>query len=84
MQRALTILGVLVLVGVGFYLFVWSAVSPEARIAHPYAKRLIEQLKEDPRFTNVTVSVSNGRQTAIAPSVVSAERSAILYDELRE
>jgi hypothetical protein len=59
MLRALTILGVLALVGVGYYLFVWSAVSPEARTARPYAKRLIAELKEDPRFTNVTVSVSN-------------------------
>ncbi len=31
----------------------------------------------------VTVSVSVGRHSAIAPSVVSSERSAILYDELR-
>jgi hypothetical protein len=59
MQRALTILAVLALVGVGCYLFIWSAVSPEARIARPYVKRLKAQLKEDPRFTNVRVSVSN-------------------------
>ena len=47
------------LLALGYCLFVWLTVSPEARIARPYAKRLNAQLKEDPRFTNVTVSVSN-------------------------
>ena len=57
MRRVLVVPALLVLFGVGVWLFLWRSVSRDARTARPYARELVLQVQHDARFNNIEVGV---------------------------